>query len=294
MCFGGSSQPKNQTVVNKTVNEIPAWMSAAGEDTYKTASPLSERNYPNYGDQRVADFNPDQTSAFDLVRDSQGSWQPAFERAFTGAGQGVAPIGQSDIDAYMNPYTDSVINSVTERMNRQFDKDTNARHGSWAKRGSYLNEDRRDVVDNAAQESKNRVMAETIATLQLGGFNKAMEQANEQKDRTLRGSTMDAQLAPIIQSLNLGDVASLADIGSSQQSQEQQNLTLRYDDFMKQFYYPQEQLNWLSAIISGVPYTTNQQTTSSGPVQQSNTFAQTLGGIGALAGGLGGMGLKFR
>ena len=143
-------------------------------------------------------------------------------------------------------------------------------------------------MDIQANEATNRVAAETAAKLRMGGFQQALQQANQERGMQMQGAGMYSQLAPQASQLGYQDAAAMAGIGQTQQAQEQQNLSLAEQDFLQQFYYPQEQLQWLQQILTASPYTTQQQSSSTGPAQPApNYLAQTLGGVGALMGGYG-------
>lgn len=280
MCFpgGGGSSTTHQTVENT----IPPHIEEASKRLLDTSEPLARRDYPIYGDPRIAEFNPDQIEAFQRTRENVASWSPIFLESLSQAAQSGVPLGQEDIDAYTNPYTSSVIDSTVNQINRQFDMDEINRHSQMAQRGSFLNEDRRAVIDNEAEANRNRVIAETVAGLNMQGFNNALSQGNIQRDRTGRTAAMFSGLAPQLSALNFQDIGALRDVGGQQEGKEQQGLSLQYEDFLRQFYYPQEQQNFQAGILSGVPYSTSQQTTSTVPQAGSNPFSSILG-IASLA-----------
>jgi len=255
----------------------------AGKEIYGASKNLAGRDYPTYDAARVANFTQDQNASFDMTRNNVGSWNPSFQQAFQSGMGGVAPIGASDISQYMNPYTDQVIAGVTNDMNRQATRDTIGRHASMAGRGSYLNEDRRGVMDNLAQESNNRNLASVIGNLRQGAFKDAIQQANTDRQRQFAGSQLFGNLGVTRQQLGAMDAGSMAAAGGMQQAQDQQNLSLRYQDFQDQFRYPQEQANWLMAQLQGQPH----QNTS--PQAQPNPWAQGIG----MASAIGGMGGSF-
>lgn len=291
MCIpgiGGGSKG-SQTSTTTVKNEIPAWIEQAGKDLYARAQPLSSREYPVYADPRIADYNPDQIESFQRTRENVGSWAPLFMQSVASASQAGQPIGEQDIASYMNPYTQSVIDATTGQINRQFDQETIARNASMAQRGSYLNEDRRELIDQEAETNKNRVIAETIAALNLQGFNNAMGQGNIQKDRDARTAAMFSNLAPQLQGLGYTDAAAVGGIGATQEAKEQQGLNLQYEDFLRQFYFPQEQTNWLGGTITGIPYATSQTTTARTPVAGGNPLSSILG-LGISAAGMFGGG----
>ena len=274
MCDGGSGS------VDSGV-KLPAYVEQGGEQLFDIAKQLGSQEYPTYPGQRIAQQTPDQLGAFDITRANVGAWQPQMEQAIGQTGAAAAPVGQADISQYMNPYTQSVIDPTVRELNRQNERDINQIHAGMASRGSYLNEDRREVIDQMSREGRDRNIADIVGRLNLQGFEGALGQANVQRNRNLAAGQQYAGEAAQVAQSGYGDAAALRDIGGQQQGQTQQNLSLAYDDFLRQFYYPQEQLNYITSVLRGTPYSTTQQT----PVGQDNTFAQ-MAGLGIAGAGV--------
>lgn len=266
--FGGQSKDTTTTV------KYPKWVDQAAQQTFGQAQQAAGRPYPTYDYARIAGFNPDELASFNLARSNTGNWQPAYGAAFSSALGATQPVGQQDISAYMNPYTQDVINTTLDELYRQNNRQLIDTRAAMAKRGSYLNEDRRGVIENLQNESTNRIAAQTTAALQSQAFSEALAQANAQRNRQLSAAGQFQNLAPIAQTLGQGDVAGLNVIGGQQRQLEQQNLDLAYSDYLRQFGYPQEQIDYLLNALRATPY--GQSTTS--PQAAANPFGSALGG----------------
>jgi hypothetical protein len=273
MCGGGGSK----TV--ETQNKLPEWMDRGGEELFGHAQGAGFREFPLYGGDRIAGFSPDQMQGFDMVRDASGMWGPAMAQAMTFAGNAGTPVGEADIAQYMNPYTQNVIDNTVRQMQDNFSRENMARHDSMAQRGSYLNEDRREIIDAINRQTQGQAIGNVAGQLQHGAFTDALGQANITRNQQGQAAQMFGQFAPMISQLGYGDAAAMLDIGGQQQQQAQSNLDLGYQDFLNQFYYPQEQLNWMASILQGMPYSSTQ----SQPVGSNNLGGQLLGG-GAMLG----------
>ena len=294
LCGSGSSDTTRvQPIQTRTTTELPEYVKKGGEEIFGQAKPLSTRDYPVYGQPRIAEFDPSTQQSFDTATSGVGAWKPYFDQAVGMANQGVGPVGQADIDKYMNPYTKDALNPAIDVINRQAQMDKLARHGSWAQRGSYLNEDRRDVIDIAANEARDRTVAGLTGNMNLQAFNAAVAQANQERQRQLGGAGVFTQLGQIPGQQAAQDAATQASVGAQKEAKTQQNLSLGYQDFLSQYYFPQEQLTWLNSVLSGIPYETMTQSSGQQIVPQPNTFAQNLGAFGALAGGAGMFGRGF-
>lgn len=282
MSFGGGTKTQNVTQTSK--QEIPEWVKQAGQSIFEVAKGTAARPYPVYGDERIVGFSPEQLASFDITESSLGSYRPSFMNAFFGAGEAARPIDAGDISRYMNPFTSEVVGRSIDDMNRQFNRDTIARHASMAHRGSYLNEDRRDVIDQLAREALSRNVGSVSANAYAGAFNDAISQANRERDRDLSSATLFSNLGPSVQSMGLRDAAALSGVGEQTRDLAQQGTSLRYEDFLREFAYPQGQLNFLNSTLAGVPYENSRTTTGQQLVPQANPFSSVLGALSLGAG----------
>jgi len=72
--------------------------------------------------------------------------------------------------------------------------------------------------------------------------------------------------------------------GAERYRLEQAKKDLAFDEYMREFNYPQEQMSWLSGIMSGVPTQANAYVRTPGPSGlQSGIGAATALGGAALA-----------
>ena len=281
LCGGGS-----KSVPTSSTTKLPAWVEEGGKDLFEGGKEFAARDYPSYPTgERVVPFTPDQQAGFEATRGNVGSWGPAYGSAYGGAGASAMPVSPEDIERYMNPFTDEVIKSTLEQMNRQFGRDKIDRHAGLSRSGSYLNEDRRRELDRSAREGESRVMSETIARMKSQGFDKAIGQANTERGRTAEASRMFAALAPLRQQMGAGDALQLGASGAVQQAQDQSTKNLDFEEFMKEFSYPQEQINWLMGLLRGTPYETS--TTGKTAVGTANPWAQGIGMASSLYGMFG-------
>ena len=259
----------------------PEWVQQEGESLYNQAQQIGDRPYPDYTQDRTAAFAPDTRAAFDLTRSNVGNWQDPYQ-------SGKAPVSQENLNQYMNPYLSMVVDPMVERMNREYQRQRIQSNANLVNRGSYMNEDRRGVIDAVQRSLFNESMAGQIGQLYAGGFNTALGAAQSQKAREL-------QAAPLGQQMGAVDVSQLRNVGMAQEGMDQRELDLAYEEFLKSFYYPQDTANWQLGFLSGVP--TQTETMTPNLIPQSNPLTATIGaiagGAGTVAkiGGAGGFGL---
>ena len=134
--INGSGPPQYNTN-STTQTTMPQWYEDYVQGLGSKAVDLANRPYQPYPDQRVAGFNPDQSQAFQQIRNNQGAWQPANQEA-QGIAGGIVPqvngrLGQagqngqaataavagnaqdwnSNYQKYMSPYTSQVVNEIS-------------------------------------------------------------------------------------------------------------------------------------------------------------------------------------
>ena len=286
--FGGSGGTTQVPVSTSTTIQLPERVEASSKQLYESSVPLAERDYPQYPtSERIAPLNVDQLGSFQAIRDAMGVSQPTLEKGLSQVEQSATPIGTGDIDRFMNPYIQNVIDASVAQITNQAGRDRITRNAALANRGSFLNEDRRGIIDAVASEGTNRTIAEMVSNLMAGGYSQALQQANLERGRSQEAANLYGRYAPLQQQTAYADAAALGEVGAQRQGQEQALRSLTYDDFMKNFYYPQDQANWLLGILSGTPYGQTSTTTGTQNVGTANQAGSTIGGLASLAGTIG-------
>ncbi len=118
--------------------------------------------------------------------------------------------------------------------------------------------------------------------LGLQGFLANSGQYNTDLSRVLQSGAQTAGLGQLGQQLGLTDINTLLGTGQQQQNIGQQNLDTAYQDFLRQFNYPIENLNLRNATLAGQPYPTSTTTTQTQP--GPSTSSQVVGGLTGLLG----------
>jgi hypothetical protein len=338
------------TYQEQIVREAPG-IEAYKIGLLQSAKGLSDKpvNLPGY---QVAGFNPDQTAAFAQARQGIGAYQPylaggqtalqqglgttqeaanvlrgADTRNQYGAAQGAAnlaaagtlsqagPIGQQQIQSYMNPFTNLALNQQLQEMNRQAAIQGEQMNAQTARAGAFGGS--RDALQRAElarnlSQTQNQAIAQSMQQnyaqalaaaqqqqgAQLGAFgqlanigqgigNLAGQQFGiGQQMATGLGQfgsqlgnlgVQQAALGQTAQQLGQNDVNFLYNIGSQQQALTQQQLDAQRNTQLQQAYEPYQRLGFLSDIYKGAP--SSQQTISAATAPTPST-AQQVAGLG--------------
>ena len=230
---------------------------------------------------------------------------------------------QAAVDQYMNPYMQTVVDAQKRAAREEFSKQQNktmagkVAHGAM---GGY-----RDTVGRMVAETEN---AKAIADIQGEGSSAAYLDARKafDLDRNARleaeGMSDMSRFRGSEQQFNVGkenmanilkqakarsDMSSLysnldrdtqdraykrldmfSAAGLQRYKLEQAKKDLAFDEYMREFNYPQEQMSWLSGIMSGVPTQANAYVRTPGPsgLQSGIGAATALGGAALAARGV--------
>lgn len=281
-CFGGGTT-ENRTIVQS--NDLPEYVKKGAEDNYNTAKTLSERAYQPFTGQRLAGFNQNQDTAINMVKDATGAWKPSFDAA-----KGIATnaantnFTNANIKSYMNPYQDAVTQKTVDDLRRQAGIARNEL-GMQMTQGNAFGGDRHGVIEAEQGRTVNNSITNAITQGNRDAFLVGQQAWEQDQARQMDAAKMLATLSPAEQALHQKDAAAVMDIGKLQQTFDQANMNLSYEDFIRQRDYPIEQLNLRINALSQSPHATESKSIQ--PYQTPNNFAQNLGAFGALAGGAG-------
>lgn len=267
--------PSNNTNKSTVKTKLPNWVNKAGENNYKTAVNIASRPYVAYPFQRVAGFTGDQNKAMEMLR----NYAP---QALANGGSFNVPrvidnIGaDGDIEKYMSPYIDNVLDRTQTRIRQATDM-AHQWSGNMAQhQGGAFGDARHGIADAQIEAKGMQDMGDAAANAYAAAYDNAM--GLRQYDINNMFGAEQATQARQQQLLNYLD--SLYRSGSNQQSLSQNSLELAYQDFLRQQQYPIDQYNLLVAGLNSSPYETTQvsKTNTQGP----SSLASIIGGLGSL------------
>jgi len=282
----GAPLPAGTAPISKTTSTAtPDWYTNYAKDLMAGQQNISATPYQTYQGPRVADFTATQQQGMGQTINAAGLAAPAIRQA-TGVAQG--QIGQSGLSAaqpylsaagqnaygnvgsYMNPYNDAVTNRIAElggrNLREQILPGINDQFIRAGQPGSSRNA---EMFGRAARDTGESILAKQNEALQAG-YTGALTAS--QADLTRQGnlaqtagnlgtegvrSGLDvaktiAELGGQAQTSGLAGAAAITGVGAAQQGLNQQNLTLGYQDFLKQQGYPQEQIDAALKTMTGV------------------------------------------
>lgn len=236
-----AQQPATTTQIQKV--ELPAWVDAASQGNYADAAQVANNMGPT-APQQVAGQQPLQNQAIDWLNQSAGMSQGAYGNALNaiGGAQNVAynPVSlwggardvaqpqdvadvtakgflDRDINSYMNPYTQNVIDATDQASRR--DESLSLMKNSDANRASGAYGGSRDAITNAVLQSEGvRNRAQTDAGLRSAGFTDAANRIMQDNalDLTAQTSNQNKGLTLNSQRITADTANQNADIAKGQ------------------------------------------------------------------------------
>ena len=191
MKAAAARRPTDST--SNQTNQIPAWMSNAGEQNYALAQQIAQQPLQQYQGQMVADIGPQMQQSWNVAANSGNVGADQFNAATGGylGALGQTPtsvtagqVGDTDLSKYMNPYTQDVINATMPIMQQQNalsqNQQANAANSANAFGGS-----RQGIQQGVAQAQGAMNIGQMVAQLNQANFGQAQAAATGDINRTL-------------------------------------------------------------------------------------------------------------
>ena len=219
--------------------------------------------------------------------------QKSIEAGIGALGQTMGAPTQTDLAAYLNPYTQNVIDATSAQMRRQGQIAQQGAAAQAVKSGAFGGT--REGVQRAEMERNLQdQMANMAAQQNAQNYAQAQNLYGQQQGRTLQAGQLygtlgvqQAALGEAQQRLAQGDINTLMTLGQQDQAQKQAALDAKRATTLQETLTPYQQLSFLSDIYKGAPGTQMSLTPQSSPTTSPLLQAAGIGiaGISAAAGG---------
>jgi hypothetical protein len=288
---GGTTTQASQST---QVNQIPQWMTDAGQQNYAFAQQVAEQPLQQYQGQMVADVSPQTQQSWNVAANSGNVGADQYNASTAGYLGALAQnpmqvnpqtLAGTDLSPYMNPYTQSVINATMPIMQQQNalsqNQQANAANSSNAFGGS-----RQGIQQGVAQAQGAQNIGQMLAQLNQANYGQAVQGATGDITRNLQAqqgnqaeqqAKINSDIAASQGLMNTGDAMSknnvanfnmLQSAGAGQSMQAQNQINAQMAKFNQAFNYPQQQLGTLLSALGMTPHDTS---SSSQSTQQTTT-----------------------
>lgn len=288
MCSSPSPPPP---VTSMSQTSIPEYAQPYVERMLGKAEAFSEAPYQAYGGERIAGFTPLQQQAQQNAANLQPSQQLGLGTQMAGlSGLSAMNAGQSyqnmatnpyAMGSYMSPFMENAVSPAMREAARQSAILGQQNQGQAVQQGAFGG-----ARSGIVEAERQRNLQTQLGDIYGKGLQSAYDQARQAQQfgatLGLQGNQAAMQGASTLGQLGQTQFGQQKDIinaqaaaGAQQQGLQQQALQQKYQDFLTQKAYPQQQLSFMSDILRGAPL--GQQT-----VQQYTAPAPSM--LGQIAG----------
>ena len=287
--FGGGRTTTSSS--STTTPTLPANVQGAQTDLIDRVRAFAATPYQEYTGQRIAEFTPDQLAGFRSARDiaarsgELSQLTPGLVQRGVTATEGLATrLPDTDIEAYMNPYVEGVLDpmlrdiadrSAAERL----------RLGQQSARTGSFGGSRQAIAEGELERGTQRTMAEEAAKQRAAAYTQAVNEFR--RDQAAIPSLYAAALGQLGtgQQQNAGrlatEMAPMLQVGGMQQALEQAGLDVERRDFEEQRDFPLRGIEVLRNALSLSPQVlgigSSGTTTSTSDRPAPSPFSQIVG-----------------
>jgi hypothetical protein len=258
--MGGKTSTTTQQV------KIPPEVLARYNAVNTRAEGVAQNPFQIYGTDPsafVAQLNQQQGAGIERINQASGAYQPYFDTAAGAASAGMASAQPQnlDIERFLNPYQQQVIDATMRQMGQANEQAQSGALGTAVSSGAFGG-DRAGIAAANLANQQGLAMGSTLAGLNAQNYQQALGAAQQQQGVQL-GATQ-ADLARLMQGgqfyAGLGQAAQQAGIqggeaqinaGTLGQQTEQAGLSALYNQFMQQQAYPFQVAQFLANIAMG-------------------------------------------
>lgn len=271
-------------LTNTQFEELPPWMREQYRNMGTRAAALGAEPYRQYAGERVAPLTADINAAHALASRGIGAEQALLGQAAQRVNAGAQPFHQN-VQQYMNPYQQHVVRQIAEEGNRNFTENVlpalEARFVRLGQRGGSRHS---ELGLRAARDLQHEILNRQQQAL-ASGYQQAGQLYNAQQAREMEGANQLQNLAAAQQGSRLADVAALENQGRYQQQQNQANMDIRYQNWLRELEHPMHRMGFQASMMHGLPHQGINQSYYQTPATPQMNL---LGQLGPLAGNIWG------
>ena len=260
-----------------TRNKLPAYMNVGSQRAVSMATDISQRDYAQYGGQRVADLSAGEQAGVEGFAKEYGRYDEDFDAA-RGQLEGVTSFTDEGVqEQYMNPYIEGVLQPGARRADRAFGESRAELRRTAGMRGAFGG--RQLVAENLLGQQHQERMDDLWASGYGTAFDKATQLHGQEMDRKRAIAGDYGVLAQRQADTNSQALRNMMESGFVERTVEQSKLDFKYMEHLEERDWDVSNLNVLVQTLAAVPSETTTETT-----KKANPI-KTLIGVATIAAG---------
>ena len=246
------------------------------------------QGYQPYTGPSLAEFTPEQQQAFTGIAGLQGQQAPIYQEAMGMTRDSAAPITTEQIEEYMNPYQQAVVDVEKREATKQYQSQVQPQLAAQAARIQPFGGSRQAILEGMAADTQQRLLGDIQAKGSAQAYQDSVNLLNQQRMQQGQAAGQLATMGSNQFKSQLGELGALQTIGEEKQQLSQQALNEAYGQYIKEQEYPYQQLGRYQSVVTGAPI---QGTTYVPPTPPSPSVGtQLLSGLGTLGATYGAFG----
>lgn len=279
----GKGNSQSTSTQSSTTSADPQ-AAALYRDILTRAQSVAQTPYQSYSGELVAPLNAQQNLGVAGINTGAGFASPYIGEAADYARSGASPVSAAQIQNYLDPNIQNVVNATQAQFNNQNAQQQQGLTSNAISQGA-LGGNRVGVAQGVLAGQQQLAQAPVIANLYSQGYQQALNAAQADQQRQAAAAYSLGNLGVAGQNAALSGAQAQFGAGTAQQQTQQAQDTANYGQFMQQQGYPYEQLQWLANLGTGVGSALGSTSSGTSTTTQpkANSTAQWLGlGVSAL------------
>lgn len=278
------SKKGSQQATSTTTSAPTPEAKALYDKILQQAQGVAATPYTAYGGELVAGLTPQQQMGIASINAQAGSAQPSIQQALQMAQQAAQPLTAEQIQQYVNPYTQNVVNATQAQFANQNAQQRQGVVGNAIAQGA-LGGNREAIAEAELANQQQLAQAPVIANLMSQGYGQGVSTALAEQQARMAGAQQVGNLGIAGQQAGLAGAGAQLGAGTLGQQTQQAADLAAYQQFQNQQAYPFQTLSWLAGLGTGVGSQLGGTTTGTQTQPQPGWGQQLIGGLTA-AGGL--------
>lgn len=217
MAFTQGSPLPDVTKTTTTVQKAPDWYTNVATGLGNAAT----TNMARTGVQSVAGLDPLQTKGYGQIETAAGSYMPGLTNAETTADQAALGINYNQIQDYMDPYRNQVVNEMARLGNQNFQRNIlPGLSGQFVNTGSLGGQRYANALGQTAADYQSDLTGKQYGALSAA-YKDAVNAAKAQSELQNQAALTQGKLAGQEQELGLTGAGALTKAGGELQKYQQ-------------------------------------------------------------------------
>ena len=217
MAFTQGDPLPDVTKTTTTVQNAPSWYTNVASGLSNAAT----TNLARTGAQSVAGLDPLQTKGYGQIEDAAGSYVPGLTNAEDTANQAAQGINYGQIQDYMDPYRNQVVNEMARLGNQNFQRNVMpGLTGQFVGTGALGGQRYANAAGQTAADFQSDLVGKQYGALSAA-YKDAVNAAKAQSELQNQAALTQGKLAGQEQELGLTGAGALTKAGSELQKYQQ-------------------------------------------------------------------------